>query len=181
MKIEDNCLSVDNFKKITDLILGDKFFQIPWYYNPIVDYPDETDDSDKFQFVHIFYDNSPLYVSPLMKQLNPILDIIQPVSIYRIKANLLTKTSNIIENEFHMDMNGISHEKINQWTTSIFYVNTNNGYTEFQDGRIAMENTKVKSVANRMVTFPANLRHRGTSCTDEKRRVVINFNYFNKT
>ena len=175
MKIEDNCLSLDNFKKITDLILGDKFFQIPWYYNPIVDYPDETDDPDKFQFVHIFYDNSPLYVSPFMKQLNPILDIIQPVSVYRIKANLLTKTSNIIENEFHIDINGMLDEKIKQWTTSIFYANTNDGSTEFEDG------TKVESVANRMVTFPANLKHRGTSCTDEKRRVAINFNYFSKT
>jgi hypothetical protein len=175
VEIEDNCLSIDNFKKITDLILGDKFFQIPWYYNPIVDYPDETDDLDKFQFVHIFYDNSPLYVSPLMKQLNPILDTIQPVSVYRIKANLLTKTSNIIENEFHIDINGMSDEKIKQWTTSIFYANTNDGFTEFEDG------TKVESVANRMVTFPANLKHRGTSCTDEKRRVVINFNYYSKT
>ena len=66
----------------------------------------------------------------------------------------------------------MSEEKLKQWTTSIFYVNTNNGYTEFEDG------TKIESVANRMVTFPTNLKHRGTSCTDEKIRVVINFNYF---
>jgi len=52
------------------------------------------------------------------------------------------------------------------------YVNTNNGYTKFEDG------TKVESVANRLVTFPANMKHKGTSCTDEKIRVVINFNYF---
>ena len=26
--------------------------------------------------------------------------------------------------------------------------------------------------------FPANLKHRGTSCTDKKIRIVINFNYF---
>ena len=63
-------------------------------------------------------------------------------------------------------------EKLKQWTTSIFYVNTNNGYTKFEDG------TKVESVANRMLTFPANMKHIGTSCTDEQTRVVINFNYF---
>ena len=51
-------------------------------------------------------------------------------------------------------------------------MNTNDGYTEFEDG------TKVESVANRLVTFPANLKHTGTSCTDEKTRIVINFNYF---
>ncbi len=68
-----------------------------------------------------------------------------------------------------MDM---SEEKLKQWKTSIFYVNTNNGYTKFEDGTI------VESVANRMVIFPANIKHTGTTCSDEKRRVVINFNYY---
>ena len=65
-------------------------------------------------------------------------------------------------------------EKLKQWTTAIFYINTNNGYTEFEDG------TRVESVANRIVNFPANLKHRGTRCTDQKIRIVINFNYFKK-
>jgi hypothetical protein len=43
------------------------------------------------------------------------------------------------------------------------------------------DGTIVESIANRMVTFPANMRHTGTSCTNEKRRVVINFNYFKNT
>ena len=47
-----------------------------------------------------------------------------------------------------------------------------NGYTIFEDG------AKVESVANRMITFPANVKHKGTSCSDEKTRVNINFNYF---
>ena len=51
-------------------------------------------------------------------------------------------------------------------------MNTNNGYTIFEDG------TKVESVANRMITFPANLKHTGTSCTDQQVRIVINFDYF---
>ena len=69
-------------------------------------------------------------------------------------------------------MGGMSEEKPKQWTTSIFYINTNNGYTKFENGE------KVESVANRMVTFSTNLKHTGTSCTDERTRVVINFNYF---
>ena len=63
-------------------------------------------------------------------------------------------------------------EKLKYWSTSIFYVNTNNGYTKFEDG------TKVESVANRLLTFPANMKHTGTSCTDEKTRVVINCNFY---
>ena len=42
---------------------------------------------------------------------------------------------------------------------------------EFEDG------TKIESVANRLISFPEEMKHRGTSCTDEKIRVVINFNY----
>ena len=80
---------------------------------------------------------------------------------------------NIIENLFHVDnIVDLSEEKLKQLTTSIFYINTNNGYTIFEDG------TKVESVANRLLTFPTNMKHTGTSCTDEKTRIVINFNYF---
>ena len=55
--------------------------------------------------------------------------------------------------------------------TSIFYINSNDGYTEFEDG------TKVESVANRLVTFPHHMKHRGTTCTNQPFRLVINFNY----
>ena len=50
-------------------------------------------------------------------------------------------------------------------------LNTCNGYTKFK------KSGKVKSVANRMVIFDSNLEHQGVTCTDKKRRVVINFNY----
>ena len=56
-------------------------------------------------------------------------------------------------------------------TTVAFYVNTNNGYTEFQIG------AKVKSVANRAAIFDSNLVHGGHTATDQKTRVMINFNY----
>ena len=172
IKIEDNFIEQEKFDELQDLIFGPRF---SWKYGTIIDY----EDLGTFQFTHLFYAmNSP--ISNVIEQLNPILQEIKAVSIWQIKANLLTKTPNIIKNTFHVDMgdktvegiNEMSEEKMKQWATSIFYMNTNNGYTEFEDG------TKVESVANRIVTFPANIKHRGTSCTDEKTRVVINFNYF---
>ena len=165
MKIEDNFLKQEKFDKLQKLMGEPSLF--PWFYNEIIVF---EDDVDKFQFIHVFYDKY-MPLSSCSNELDSIINIIQPLTIYRIKANLLTRTSNIIENQFHVDI-GISEEKLKQLTTAIFYVNTNNGYTKFEDG------TKVESVANRMVTFPSNLKHRGTSCTDEKTRVVINFNYF---
>ena len=54
----------------------------------------------------------------------------------------------------------------------IYYVNSNNGYTLFKASK-----KKVESVENRLVIFPTNLEHCGVSCTDNKQRIVINFNY----
>ena len=52
-------------------------------------------------------------------------------------------------------------------------MNTNDGFTEFKNGDI------IESIANRMVIFDSSLEHTGTSCTNKKRRIVLNFNYFN--
>ena len=166
MKIEDNFLEKESFDNLQDLLLGDNF---SWYYNSAVDYEDEV--NNNFQFTHTFYKfNEPQ--SDHYDALRPILHKLDIFSLLRIKSNLLTKTPNIIKNAFHVDEVNMPVEKIKQWTTSIFYLNTNNGYTEFEDG------TKVESVANRIVTFPADIKHRGTSCTDQKTRVLINFYYY---
>ena len=166
MKIEDNFLEQTIFDELQACLMGDDF---AWFYNDGIDVKGE--DNDKFQFYHMFYkDNVP--TSNFIEQLTPILEKINSFSLWRIKTNLLTRTPNIVENSFHVDSGDLTDEKLKQWTTAIFYVNTNNGYTKFEDG------TKVESVANRMVSFPANMKHTGTSCTDEKTRVVINFNYF---
>ena len=169
MEIIDNYINQKEFDEIQNLMMGPEF---EWFYASAIDNEEELqEDTGKFQFTHMFhFEFRPL--SPHCKILRPILETNLPVSIWRIKANLLTKTPNIVANSFHIDMGDIPEYKLKQWTTSIFYVNSNNGYTEFEDG------TKVESVANRMVTFPTNLKHRGTSCTDEKTRVIINFNFF---
>ena len=170
MDIIDDFLEQKDFDELHVFMMSDNF---DWYYNATIDFQEDLNDANKFQFVHMFYYAHAPH-SRFIEQLDPILNILQPIAIFRIKANLLTRTPNIIENEFHIDNSDLSEEKLKHWTTSIFYVNTNNGHTIFEDG------TKVESVANRMITFPTNMKHTGTSCTDEKTRVVINFNYFSK-
>ena len=167
IKIEDNFLPQEAFNNIQSSLGPNNF---PWFFSDNIDY---VSDVDKFQFIHLFYDAS-APTSDKLQILSPIIDVLDPFVLGRIKANLLTKTPSIVENSFHIDLINISEEKIKQWTTSIFYVNTNNGYTKFEDGSV------VESVANRMVTFPANMKHTGTSCTDEKIRIIINFNYFTR-
>ena len=158
----DNFLDEQSFQNLQNIMFGENFC---WVYNGAIDY---EDDEDKFQFTHSFYKNNIGPSSQQYGKLSHILNKIRPKEIFRIKANLLSRTSEIVENSFHVDIVDLG---ILPWTTSILYMNTNNGYTEFETG------AKVESVENRMLVFPAEMKHRGTSCTDKKIRVVVNFNY----
>ena len=122
------------------------------------------------QFCHLLYSNY-LVHSQYFEMVRPILNKEEMVSIAKIKANLLTRTEDVVVYDkcFHQDF---SPESSKIMITGIYYVNNNNGYTLFEDG------TKVESVANRYLRFSGDLRHTGTSCSDEDRRVLINFNYY---
>ena len=101
-----------------------------------------------------------------MSVIAPLISIINPSAIVRIKANLVPVTDKIILYDYHIDEPNFEGE------TAIFYVNNNNGYTQFTDGQ------QVSSVENRLLTFNSNMLHTGSSCTDQKVRCVINLNYY---
>jgi hypothetical protein len=163
MKVIDNFLDNNDYDLLKEVFMGGN---APWYSGKILNEEDANKSKLPYdynhQFVHVFYsDFSPQ--SNLIQIIEPIIKKIDPVAIARIKANLLTKTDKILEHGYHTDYSNL--------TTAIYYVNTNNGYTLFEDG------TKIESVANRLVEFDSNLRHTGTTATDEPFRIVINFNY----
>jgi hypothetical protein len=56
--------------------------------------------------------------------------------------------------------------------TAILYLNTCNGYTEFN------KKTKIKCEENKILIFDSNIEHCAVSQTDAEKRIVINFNYF---
>ena len=164
--IIDNFVDQDSFQMLRKTMFDPSFH---WSYNSVIDY---EDDKDKFQFTHNFYDQKTGGSSSIFyndRFFNNILKKVGSKEIFRIKANLLTRTPEIVPNRFHTDIQG--NWGVIPYITSILYMNTNNGYTEFEDG------TKVESIENRWVSFPEDTKHRGTSCTDERVRVVINFNY----
>ena len=117
-----------------------------------------------FQFTFVFLDEKGINCSKeIMNIINIVLSKIKYNKLTAVKANLLTKTKNIIEHGFHIDQN--------IGTTGILYLDNSNGYTKFENGK------KIKSEENKYVEFDSTLKHTGSSCTDEKRRIVINFNY----
>jgi len=169
--IKDDFLPQKDFQILQDKMVGGyaHYPDFPWVLSGIIR-PKVYDPkfTDNLQLCHTFYDKSAPR-SQTVEIIYPLLGKINPIGIIRIKANLIMRIENIIEHGMHNDiMDGIGMDYLK---TSIFYLNTCNGYTKFEDG------TKVESVANRLVTFPQKMKHTGTTCTDEPFRSVINLNY----
>ena len=164
IQIIDNCLSQADYINIKETLLGEEF---PWFYIPykVVKEGDSNTSLIDYQFIHGFYiEMAPK--SPYIEVLNPLLSVLNPAAILRIKANLTPRSENIVNYGMHVDL-----EKF-KGKTAIYYVNNNNGYTSFEDG------STVESKENRLIVFDSTLPHAGTTCTDQKVRCVINFNFF---
>jgi hypothetical protein len=167
VKVIDNFLDLKYLEQLQNTCIHGA--QFPWYYNESVVYQEKI--LDNYQFTHMFY-NQMVPQSDFYKFLSPILEQLNILSLIRIKANLIPKNSTIIEHGYHTDVYDVGVGVIHK--TAVLYLNTNNGYTLFRDG------TRVNSLANRIAIFDSTMEHTGTTCTDQKCRVVINFNYFEK-
>lgn len=167
VNIIDNFLPTEIFYPLSEVFLGP---DIPWYFLTTVDYDDEDDnDNDKYQFSHSIWEPSIGVSTPFYNVVSPCMEKLNCYSVIRIKSNLNPKTNiNKKIGDFHTDT------LIPNATTAILYLNTNNGYTMFEDG------SKIECVENRLVVFNSQIKHTGISCTDQKCRVLINFNYFSK-
>jgi hypothetical protein len=157
----NNFLPTQKFLMIKGLLDSSDF---PWYFNKAI--VSDNEPLDHIQFTHTFFTNGSIH-SNFFKNLSPLLNLINPSLLVRIKANLQPITSNIIKHQMHTD-EVLDNAKI---TTGIFYINTNDGKTIFETGE------EVKSEENKYIEFDSKKMHTGTTCTNEKNRIVINFNY----
>lgn len=159
MEIIDNFLKKEDFGSVKDNLLG---YHFPWFYSKKT--IDENEDLFSFQFFHIFYSNYSVQ-SQMFSLIYPVIEKINPLALIKVKANLGTITDSQRMGGWHCDFEGISCK------TAVYYVNTNNGGTRFEDG------TFIDSVENRLVVFDNEMRHTSVSQTDTQVRSVININY----
>ncbi len=157
IEINDNFLPEEEFKSIQSFMMGGEF---RWFY---VDGRAFADDG-QFHMTHMFFQPEVGSNSEHLPIWNNFMNKLEAKECIRIKANLTFKTSTIEVGEYHCDyLNG---------KTAIFYITTNNGYTEFEKG------VRVSSVANRVCIFDSNLKHRGTTHSEGgQQRIAVNFNY----
>ena len=164
LQVIDNFLEPYYFNIIRDTLLYNN--QFGWYWHDGVTYDYEK---EFFQFTHIFYDTDVEVNSHWLNIFEVMQSKLQVQEWRRIKANLNTRTTFKRFHGWHSDFpvsSGYGPGK-----TAILYINSNNGYTKFK------KSGKVKCVENRLVIFDAYELHGGVTCTDQKRKVVVNFNY----
>ena len=189
-EIIDNCLNDSDYDQLVDNIMPcghtPRTVGIHTTDDVAWDFVNETVTGDELEYLkkatnikrlepindlflcHMFLQQG--FQSQWFRVLAPILNVIRPLALYRIQANLTIQQKEKRRSIFHID----SNEKVKHGTmvTSIFYMNTTNGPTILEDG------TEIECRANRLVSYPYDVYHAGILCTDQPYRVVINFNYF---
>jgi len=162
-KVVDNFLEKNLFKMVEETMLGE---DVPWYPHPYVASKQKDSGDDSFYFTHKFFYNKEVTSGLFDTMIVPICFILmgRNVPLIRAKANLFTKREKQIKFGLHKDFDMDKH------TTLVYSVNTNNGYTEFEDG------TVIPSIANQLLIFDGNMLHRSVGQTDEKFRVNFNIN-----
>ena len=163
MEIYDDFLSEHQFKNFDAQIVNNAYF--PWYYNNGV----VKENDGRYQFTHMVFD---VLKGGITSDFFPIFETVlvklNAKKLYRIKINLNPSTFFHRGGGWHVDY---ENDPFQHTKTAVFYLNTNNGRTSFK------KNGRVKSKSNRIVIFDSSLKHQGVTCTDNNRRVIVNFNY----
>ena len=160
-KIIDNALPQEEFENIKNNIMCTGF---PWNLTPQVTHDKEVlPVYASFYFTHLFWDGFQIERESFL--FAPLLHLMDCHVLIRIKANCYPSTPEIIKHDNHVDY-AYPHKG------AIFYLNTNNGLTILED------KVEVESIENRLLLFDSSKMHTSTTCTDDKCRININFNFF---
>ena len=182
--IQDNFLHPEYFRELETVIYNtDAMYRgaptkpsdLVWSLSDVIDptiaNPDLENYNNGYQFVHPVFAGHQVFSSGMMELFGQMFNQMKMHSLSRCKINLTPRANEIQAHGMHIDLD----EAPEVAKTSLLYINTNNGYTEFETGE------KVSSLANRLVTFPNNMYHTGTTNTcNEPFRCVINIDWIPK-
>lgn len=159
IKVLSNVMNVEDFNILSSTVKSQDF---EWHYHENQSHLK----TDGEYFGHSLYNKFNIN-SHAFELIIPLLTKLKVKALIQARLNLLIAKETPQFSEFHTDY---SYE----CNTAIFYLNTCNGYTEFFDEK----KTKVFSQENKAVIFNSQTNHRAVSQTDNKRRIVLNINYF---
>ena len=160
MEVINNFLSKSDYTNLKNLFFSDYF---PWFFHKNSCASDAT---SQFQFIHAFYGENKIN-SNFFVNLKPLISKLNPLTLYRVKANLNIKTETIIETGEHNDIND------QRFTSAVFFLNKCDGYCR-------VGNKKYYSEDNKLIKFKSNTMHAGSTSSNADRRIVLNMVYIEK-
>jgi len=154
-----NFLSTDSFEEIKNTITNQDF---PWRRRDHM-----AGENDKMYFTYNFYNGMEVSSGLYKPHILPILQKLEAVAPIEVRANM--SISELYE------VSGWHRDYKLKCKSSILYLNSCDGGTEL---KINDETVFIKSEANKMLIFDADVLHRGITSKKEPIRYIINFNYF---
>lgn len=164
MQIIDNLLDKKTFSELQNFVMSS---DVPWHFTSGSVY--QTDGDIQFY--------NPLYMAPNRGEhfdriCMPIMQKLEGfITLLRAKMNMSLKKDAVTKKGMHIDIDN-AKQYYDVMKTSIFYFNTTNGPTFFENG------DQVECVENRLITFPMGTKHCGSYASDTERRIVLNLNWF---
>ena len=157
-EIKKNFLEKDEVNTMVKILTS---YTFPWYFYDTTAY---EKDKSNFLFSHVLFENNKINSNHFESILIPILNKLKLKKIIRAKLNFYTKREKQIKTQYHTDFK-------DNHTVALFSFNTNNGYTDFKNGK------KIKSTKNQLGIFSGSLQHRSVNQTDKKYRINLNINF----
>ena len=158
MKIRKNFLLKKELKSLQELMVSSDF---SWYYRA----HQVAHAKDHPFLIHSVYRHGIINSHFYESHFKCLLRELKVNMCSEIRVNLMMRDSKRYYSAYHVD-------RPFKCKTAIYYINTSDGYTEFEK-----TGKKVFSEENKIVIFDSSLKHRAVSPSDTFARYVVNINY----
>lgn len=160
-KTIENFLEDTYFSNIKNFLMSE---DCPWYYRDTI-----AAKKDPSYFTYCFFNNDRIN-SPAFDLIQPLLNKLNYSSLLQVRANLCTKQDKPVSVGWHVDY------PFKNFKTAIYYINKTNGPTVIDKKK----QIKIFPEENKVLIMNGDIEHKAILQTDEKRRIVINVNYYEK-
>ena len=162
MQVIDNFLQKEYYDHLYSVITDTQF---PWLFQHQVatNLEDPRANLDHYYFVHSLF-HAYRIESPLYDNFVHLFEALEVDFLFRARVLLYVNQGKQIIHDRHID-----HGETCK--TALIYMNSNDGFTEFETGE------RIDSVKNRLLVFDGSVLHSSSTPTNTKDRMLLSVTY----
>ena len=164
MQVIEDYLEEEYFNHLYGMMTNQTMWQWNFQRNVAAETDQEEEDINNYYFVHPMYDYMDVVNPSTHQYFLPLLRGLDIKCLHRSRVLMYVNQGKQIIHSRHVDMD-------ESCTTALLYMNTNNGFTEFETGE------RVESIKNRLLLFDGSVKHSSSTPTDTKYRMLISVTY----